>query len=183
MATDYTIYGEYFVPAILLAHAGGLIGGPNVNVYSNVTLTPLVTGNAILDKFTLPANAMANKANSLYIIALATTAANANSKTLAINIGGTGAVGVAPTGGATVATTVTAVASESLIVEAQWFKTGSSTQTYMSLNQQHGVTFTAPTTGTQTLTDTAPIQINLLVNDATTAGDATVVYWCVCYQP
>jgi len=179
MPKPYPVSGQVFVPAIAVAPSG-VNGGVVIGTYSNVNLTPAVTGNAILDSYVLPAFALDRPGTGLYITAFATTAANVNSKTLAINFAGTGAVGVAPVNGTVIVTQATTASGASLLVEVWVFKTAASAQTYAGYGTA-GAALAAPTTGTLSVADTGGIQVNLVMNNATAAGDSTVQFWQIQY--
>jgi len=180
MATNYLINGAMYIPAVYLV-PGGIYAAPSYMLYGKTNLTPAVTGSAILDLFTLPGGMLQNH-NGLYIWGFATTAANTNSKTLSINFAATGAIGAAPTGGTAIVSVVTTTSGQSLLVETWVYRTAANAQTYAGYSQA-AATQGTPTTGTLTVTDTSAIQINLVVNDATAAGDATVQFWGIQFLP
>jgi len=158
------------------AGVSGLIGGPVMSIAANVALAPSTTGNQILDFITLPAGALELPGQYIYLFAQAVIVNNANSKTIAFNWGGTGEIGAAPTGGTT-ACTSTGTTVTSLQIEATIMKTGASTQDLVSVTSAAGAVYAAPVIATATVTDTANIQLNLLVNAATAASDVTSVRW------
>lgn len=178
-APSYIRNGYVYVPAVE-AGVSGLVGAPVLDVYSNTGLAPSTTGAIIVDSFVLPARVLDVAGQALYIAAFSQTAANINSKTLAINFGGTGSVGGAVTGGTTVSTTVTTVSAEVLAVYCNIYKTGASTQVFYG-EGLHGATWTT-TSGTMSVTDTATIQINLINNAATAATDMLNEAWTITFN-
>src|SRR6266446_2102003 len=106
---------------------------PGGLVYSNTNGTtgfqPGATAAAkIVDLYTLPANTLA-VGKSLYIAVLGSHAANTNSVTVAVNVGGTGGVGATVSGG-------TNIASFALIVTSGVWTIDSSTIIQAAANQQ-----------------------------------------------
>ena len=181
MPTSYPTAGQLYVPAVNAA--SGLNGGNTFTPYSNVSLTPAATGALILDRLILPPYSMDRAGIGYCITAFATTAANTNAKTLSFNFGGTGAVGVAVTGGTSIATVTTSTSAVSLYLQAYVYRTTASNQTYagvIGIGGTGGV-LGAPTTGTMTVSETGTIQVNLIVNNATTANDSVVQFWSVAY--
>src|SRR2546428_4201250 len=174
---DYTRTGFTYSPA-LSAPVVGMVGGQDMTVWSDQNLTPAGTGALIQSIFRLPANAFSYTGQYIYVMAAATTAANTNSKTLTLNWGGTGVVGGAVTGGTTIATIATTTSAAALVAYAYIYKMGANSQQCWGFTQT-GTALTAPSVNATTATDTAAIQLNLVVNNATTAGDSTVQFYIV----
>lgn len=172
---NYNRQGYVYVPGAEVG-VSGLIGGPVLDIAANTALAPLVTGAIILDRVIIPAGAFDVAGQYITMLAMAVVVNNANSKTLAFNFGGTGAIGGAVTGGTTI-TTVTGTTVTNLLVEGIVMKTGASTQDLLSTLAQQGTTVSAPALATSTVSDTAGIQLNLIVNAATAASDITSVRW------
>lgn len=178
MASPTYIRNGYVYAPALEVNVQGLVGGPFVDVTSNFALAPAGTGALILDRLIIPARCFDAAGQYVRIYAQAVVVNNANTKTLTINWGGTGAVGSAPTGGTTVAT-VAGTTVTGLLVEGIVMKTGTSTQDLMQVVAQQGTTISAPAVATATESEAANIQLNLVVNAATAASDITSVRWIV----
>lgn len=174
---NYNRNGYIYFPATQINRVG-LVGGLVANVYANTNQTPAATGALILDQFQLPANGFDVPGQYLEIFAYASTAANVNAKTLTINFGGTGSIGGAVTGGTTISTATTSTSAETLRANAIVTKTGASTQAALG-EAQNGSTIVALLSTLPTATDTGNVLVNLVVNNATAAGDSTVRLWYV----
>lgn len=173
----YVRNGYVYLPAVEVSR-GGLVGGLIVDIVSNSGLAPAVTGAIILDSIIIPTGSFDVAGQYVTIEAMAVTVSSVNSKTLALNLGGTGAVGGAVTGGTTIITN-TVTTSTFIAENATIVKTGASAQSFVTDVATSTTATRTAAVGTATVTDTAAIQLNLVVNAATAATDITSVLWIV----
>lgn len=174
---SYIRNGYVYIPS-LEVNRSGLVGGPVVTIATNTGLAPAVTGAIILDSIVLPAGTFDTPGQYLTIEAMAVTVSSANTKTLAINFGGTGSIGGAVTGGTTIitnsVTTSTFVAENATII-----KTGANAQAFITDVATSTAATRSAAVGTATVTDSGSVQLNLVVNAVTAASDITSVLWIV----
>ena len=150
-------------------------------IYQNSGLTTSATGAVILDLFTLPAGALYKAGKILEVTSAALHAATANAVTLSLNFGGTGSVGGAVTGGTTLASSGADSTSGSMMyVQSDVIKTGASAQFFYGYGQ-FAATTAALLGGSMSVTDTAAIQINLIINCAVAATDLTAAFWAITF--
>ena len=132
--------------------------GTPVTVLHVNTTSQATTGTSeeVLATYTLPANTLSADGKALRIQAWCTTAANTNSKTFQIRVGGIG--------GVSVASTATATSGAALALTSTVIRTGASTQVATG----SGLNYTTPNRNTA-----ATIDIVVLGTTGTAAGDLT----------
>jgi hypothetical protein len=152
---------------------------PSGLYYRAFSKSPTTTGSKrIVDSFTLPANlfSASTPARVLRFTLFGRHAANGNSTTTNINVGGTGAYDAAPTGGTEIFTDITnSTSGGGIYGQACIIRTGVSTQiaTSSSLTQ---ATALATLSTALSATETSAIQINLVQNAATAATDLPITW-------
>lgn len=152
-------------------------------IYSNSNgttgLQPSLTGAAkIVDLFTLPANTL-TVGRSLAFTIIGTHAANTNSVTVAINIGGTGGIGATVAGGTNIISYALIVSAGVFTITGTLVAQAAANETTVSQANPGSTAVLASTNVASTFDITAANVINLTMNAATTATDATVVAWYI----
>jgi hypothetical protein len=165
------------------ASSTATVSALQATVYSNANGTtgfqPGATAAAkIVDLYTLPANSL-TVGRSLYFMIYGTHAANTNSVTVAINIGGTGGVGATVSGGTNVVSFAMIVTSGIFVVDGTLIVQAAANQQTFSTANPGGTAVLANTSVASTFAIGADQIINLTMNAATTATDATVNGWYV----
>jgi hypothetical protein len=143
----------------------GIAGGQTtVGVVKASSPAAATTGTTkqTLGTYTIPANALAANGKGYRITAWYTTAANANSKTMAIDFGSQ----------TSVATKTTTTSADVVVLTVIILKTGSSTQSVLGTAYATAASIPVNTAGSQT--DTAAIVVNLTATTGTSSGDATL---------
>ena len=176
----YTLGGN---PIILNQSAAStmLAGGGSATItdigtlYTNATVAPSSTAVQIADRYILPASSL-SAGKYLYICVWAVHAANTNSCTIALNWGGTGVIGANVVGGTTLGTQLSAVNAGVFFIEAYILRSGLNTQSFFG-SSQSAATASALQGGTLAYAEGAPIQINLVMLNASAASDATASWF------
>jgi hypothetical protein len=169
------------VSAASLATATAL----QATVYSNTNGTtgfqPGVTGAAkIVDLYNLPANSL-TVGRTLLISIFSTHAANTNTVTVAVNVGGTGGIGATVSGGTNIIST--ALATQGGLAYANTMA-GVTLMQAIANQQTFGSSYSASasfaiTNIASTFDARVDNVINLTMNAATATTDVTVIGWYI----
>ena len=160
----------------MLVGSGSATMTPMGTLYTNVGVQPASTSVQIADRYILPANSLGS-AKYVYICAWAVHAANTNNCTLTLNWGGTGAIGANVVSGTTLGTQLSAVNAGVFFIEAYILRSGLNTQSFFG-SSQSAATASALQGGTLAYAEGAPIQINLVMLNASAASDA-IASWFI----
>jgi hypothetical protein len=165
------------------ASSTATVSAIQATIYSNSNGTtgfqPSGTAAAkIVDLFTLPANTL-TVGRSLYFTVVGTHAANTNSVTVAVNVGGTGGVGATVSGGTNVISYALIVNAGVFAITGQLVVQAQANETTISEANPGSTAVLANTNVASTFDITAANVINLTMNAASATTDATVVAWYI----